>query len=390
MVPPNFILPILGSFIALGVTLRWPGIERSFGHDELNTILFASQSWSDILSAHDLPNNHFLHTLCVHFMQSVFGDAEWVLRLPALVAGLMGIPVIFWFARRLTGAPTIGLLAALLLTGHALHVSFSQQAQGYTLLVLLGTLYATALWIALTRSLGAARLDSAATRADVTPTQDTTAHDARPGPRSEADWSWIGVAATGSLAILTIPGAALLIGAGTIGAMLLIRRTRGSSVTSTLVALLLATAAIGLHTVLVYLPHLEHLHAHADRFGEPLTLTGFADCVAGVWSAIGPPRLGWLMHVFAAWGLITLEGARRGAGLFLGTLLGLPLVLNLALGIQVEPRVYVYLVPFSLVAIAAGAESLRLLILRRTSDVAWGRWVAAVPLLAVLISFYAK
>ena len=56
--PPRFVLPLLGLFVVLGVTLRLPGIGRSLGHDELYTIvIFASRSWLDILSGYDLPNN---------------------------------------------------------------------------------------------------------------------------------------------------------------------------------------------------------------------------------------------------------------------------------------------------------------------------------------------
>ncbi len=380
LIPPRFVLPLLGLLVVLGAIQRLPGIGRSFGHDELFTIsFFATRSFVDILSGYDLPNNHILHTLCVRVVQSLFGETEWLMRLPALLAGLAAIPALYWFARRLTGAPTVGLFAALLLAGHHLHISFSQAARGYTLLALLGILYAGLLWLGLTRVFTRQARQAHSQKA----VEGIGAPDAE---TNNDTWIWVGVALTGSLATLTLPSATLLIGAGTIGALLMIRRLSTSTRRTALVPLILATLVIAVHTALIYLPLLQDLRSHAQRFGEPLSITGFSDFVSSVWFAIGPPRLGWLMHLLTAWGLITLEGARRGAGLFLGSLLGLPLLLNLALGTQADPRVYVFLVPFSLLAIAAGTESLRLLLQRKFSGTL--RWAAAIPIVAVIAGFY--
>ena len=385
--PPRFVLPLLGLFVVLGVTLRLPGIGRSLGHDELYTIvIFASRSWLDILSGYDLPNNHIFHTLCLRGVQLLLGDAEWSQRLPALLAGLAAIPSLYWFARRLTGAPTVGLLAALLLAGHHLHIGFSQTSRGYTLLVLLLLLFAGLLWTGITRGL-ARGTERAGTKSRPSSREPDSALAAATSARPVDDaWVWLGVVITGSLATLTLPSAALLIGAGTVGALLLIRRGSVGSRRVALIPLALAMLVILVHTALIYLPLWEDLRAHAARFGEPLVFTGFAHFVSNVWTTIGPPRLAWLMHLFTLWGLITLEGAQRGSGLFLGALIGLPLILNLALGTQAESRLYVFLVPFSLVAIAAGAESLRLLLLRNTTGLA--RWASALPILAALASFY--
>ena len=385
-IPSRYVLPLLALCVGLGATLRLPGIGRSFEQVELFTIgVFATRSAIDIITSYDLPNNHIFHTLCVRVMQGFLGNSEWPLRLPALLAGLAGIPAAFWFARRLTGAPSVGLLSALLLAAHPLHISLSQQSRGYTLLVFFAILYAGFLWLGVTRTLAR----HAGTTPGVGPIHSNPHNDV---------WIWFGVALSGSLATLTLPSAALLIGAGTIGALLLIRSVSGRSSGSEsadsgrsrltlLLPLVLATLAITVHTALVYLPLVEDLRDQAPG-GQALTISGFADFLSATWLAIGPPRLTWLMHLFTAWGLITLAGARRGAGLFLGALIGLPLVLNLALGTQAEPRLYLFLVPFSLVAIAAGAESLRLLIMRKTFGTL--RWAAALPLIAVGAAFYSN
>ena len=111
---PTGALLFAGVFL-LAALLRLPGITRSLGHDEVYTwVIFASRPLLDIFTSYPLPNNHILHTLSVRLVASIFGDAEWSLRLPALLAGLFAIPVLFGFARRLTQSDAVGLGSALL------------------------------------------------------------------------------------------------------------------------------------------------------------------------------------------------------------------------------------------------------------------------------------
>ncbi len=119
----------------------------------------------------------------------------------------------------------------------------------------------------------------------------------------------------------------------------------------------LATFGLTLVTALIYLPLIDALRLHAQTFGQPLSFLTFPAFLTSVLDHIGPLRWTGVVQALSLWGLITLEGARRGAGFFLGGLIGFPLLLNLLLGTQAEPRVYLFLVPFHLIAAAIGYYS---------------------------------
>lgn len=77
------------------------------------------------------PNNHILHTLLVFVSTRIFGDAEWAIRLPAILAGLALIPAAY-LAFRDAG----GLLAAALAAGSSPLILYSTNGRGYTLVAL--------------------------------------------------------------------------------------------------------------------------------------------------------------------------------------------------------------------------------------------------------------
>lgn len=64
------------------------------------------------------------------------GDSEFAIRLLSVIAGVVSIPAVYVLGKRLFGAQT-GFFAALLLTLNAFHVRHSQEARGYSLLILL-------------------------------------------------------------------------------------------------------------------------------------------------------------------------------------------------------------------------------------------------------------
>ncbi len=62
------------------------------------------------------------------------GNGEKVIRVPALIFGVLSIPLLVTLGWRLFG-PRAGLLAAALLTFSVYHIDFSQDARSYTLLL---------------------------------------------------------------------------------------------------------------------------------------------------------------------------------------------------------------------------------------------------------------
>ena len=106
--------------------------------------------------------------------------AEWFLRLPAMLAGVVAVVALWALGRRLLGRVE-GLLAAFLLALSPLHLEYSQEAHSYALFAALSTLMLLALAVAAGRE---------------------TAPD-RPANRRVARWlaTWLGFIVTATLAL---------------------------------------------------------------------------------------------------------------------------------------------------------------------------------------------
>ncbi|HSL72294.1 MAG TPA: glycosyltransferase family 39 protein, partial [Longimicrobiales bacterium] len=87
------------------------------------------------LSDYSVPNNHLLSTALIRVSYLAFGAEPWVLRLPAMMAGILTIPVSYFAARALFGRSSALLCAALVATVPQL-VLYSAAARGYALIVL--------------------------------------------------------------------------------------------------------------------------------------------------------------------------------------------------------------------------------------------------------------
>jgi uncharacterized membrane protein len=140
------------AILLLGLAVRWPRMHDSLWFDEMTTFGdFVQQPWSKVLAAGAgdyVPNNHVLHTILVKLIYPA-GDAggppprEAILRIPALVAGLLVPLALAWPLRR--DHPWMALALAVLATLNPWLVVESTEARGYTLMLLLGILSTNAL-----------------------------------------------------------------------------------------------------------------------------------------------------------------------------------------------------------------------------------------------------
>lgn len=136
----------LAAATLLGAGLRLADLGSDLWLDEIATVLgHRDLSLIQILTAYTSANNHLLNTLLVRAMVSVFGAAEWAIRLPAVLLGIACIPAQYALARLALGRRDAFLAAALLALSYH-HVFFSQNARGYTGL-LLGSLLGSAFFL---------------------------------------------------------------------------------------------------------------------------------------------------------------------------------------------------------------------------------------------------
>ena len=128
----------IGLPLIVGSLLRLADLTRDLGHDEVYTKqVFASVSYEKITPSYSVPNNHILHTLLVRLAVQVFGLAEWSLRLPALLAGLAVLPLVYTIGRCTLGSPAAASLVAWIFALSPVHIHYWHSARGYSLLVLL-------------------------------------------------------------------------------------------------------------------------------------------------------------------------------------------------------------------------------------------------------------
>ena len=117
---------------------------QSLWRDEVDSLLFATRPLARVLGNFTRPGeNGPLFFLLLRPWLAWTGHSEFALRFPSALSGLLAIPLILVWGRRLF-SPAAGLVAALLLASNPYHVWYSQEAKMYGLLVTVAML---ALWV---------------------------------------------------------------------------------------------------------------------------------------------------------------------------------------------------------------------------------------------------
>lgn len=119
---------------AVGLAIRLFFIDQPMRYDESTSYLSAAAQplWITV-SSYYAPNNHVFHSLCVHFTCGFFGNTPWVIRLPALLSGMLLIPLSFVSAFLLYNRSVAMLTASLVATSSML-IEYSTNARGYSML----------------------------------------------------------------------------------------------------------------------------------------------------------------------------------------------------------------------------------------------------------------
>lgn len=152
------ILPLLAILLVLvAFALRLYRLDTfSFWQDEPLTALRAGYTIPSILSnriviqeAVSTDTHPPLYFLLINVSRRLLGESDFAYRYPSLLAGVLLVPLLYQFGRRLQGG-WVGLLAAFLATINPLQIWYAQEARMYTLLLLLTTVATYALWRALT------------------------------------------------------------------------------------------------------------------------------------------------------------------------------------------------------------------------------------------------
>jgi hypothetical protein len=133
------VLLLLGiSFVSFSLRWVWLG-EKSLWIDEIWSIGFSRMPWHAFLWAvRNQDPNTSLYYVLLHFW-TLFGYSETMVRAMSVLFAVGTIPALYALGNRLFGKAE-GLVASALLAVNAFHIQWSQEARGYSLVVLLVTL----------------------------------------------------------------------------------------------------------------------------------------------------------------------------------------------------------------------------------------------------------
>ena len=334
----------LAIVVLVGALLRVALLDLDARYDEaFSFFAFATRPLGEGLADYAVPNNHLLNTALMHGAWRAFGTELWVVRLPAVLAGVALVPAVFAAGRALYDRET-GIVAAALVAGSAPMIEFSVNGRGYTLSWL-----ALAVLLVLTARL----LDA-------------------PDARAWALW-----ATAAALSLLAVPTAALALAVVAVWFAVSVLAARTPRRLAELAG---ALAATGLATLALYAPTLgDPGWSFDDRW--PGSAASFARTV---WDAA---HAGWGPVVQVVVALAALAGVllhRRVAG-HLVPLPAVAAVVVPALALllpRVPPytRAWLFLVPLWLLTAAAGAVALA----RRRGHTRFAIPAAAIALAAVL------
>jgi 4-amino-4-deoxy-L-arabinose transferase-like glycosyltransferase len=303
--------------VALAGVLRVQKLGNSLGHDEAYTLeAFASQPYQRIVTSYAAPNNHILHTLLVRFAVRMLGKENWTARLPAFFAGVLSVPIMFLLGRHLFACSSAGLIAAWLLALSPVHISYSQVARGYSLLLLMAILSLYFLCRALAN-----------------------------GKISE----WGGFSCCSFLAAWTVPsGVFHLLGLGLWAATVASAARRKQAIDMALGSLVLI--------ILVYLPIRDELARAGARWGidiwsNPMALSQLVLDIGSFW---GNGLESLLPGIAACVGLVIMLRKGRNIGLYIVLAWAVSVLAAAAMGVGGQPRSYFYLLPTFIIAATCG------------------------------------
>jgi len=125
---------ILSCITIIGVWLRWASLELPMHSDESWTYLnYVSRNPLHIISQYESPNNHVLHSLFAWTTTTLLGDTNFALRIPAFLAGISCLPLVYWLTLRQSNRQ-VAMLAMTLIAVWPMLVDYSANARGYSMI----------------------------------------------------------------------------------------------------------------------------------------------------------------------------------------------------------------------------------------------------------------
>jgi len=117
----------------IGIFLRIYYLFAPIRIDEAGVfMLLGSKSLIVSLFSYPFPGHHVFYTIMVNILHNILGDDVWVMRLPALFAGILLIPATYFLFRALSNN-FAALLSSTMVAVSSPLIEYSTNARGYTI-----------------------------------------------------------------------------------------------------------------------------------------------------------------------------------------------------------------------------------------------------------------
>ncbi len=364
-------MPWLVLIVAIGVSLRIHGLlAEPVWLDEVYSYWFAMKPWRELWGAVPVYDPHPPLYYSFTKLATFGGTSESWLRLPALLFGILTIPIVYAASRIALGprGRHASLLAASLFALNAFQIQYSQEARPYSML---------ACAVALLLLSGASVLRSMESYAD-------PGHPAATTPIATRQWLLFGVC----VGLVTWAHYTAAIVGATAGLTIAVISVAERRLRTDLSGLgLAAVAAGGVAALPLYWAGVQFLASAPTAWIHPPDLASTAGILERV-AGLGPfagliDRLGlpWA-RISCATAVVGIAGfgtwqswraGQRASAVFLGAMAAVPLTLMIVLSLTLRPmligRTVIWeAVPLTLLA-AAALQSVRVPVWRRIATV---------------------
>jgi hypothetical protein len=122
------------SIFIVGIFLRVYYLFAPIRIDEAGVFIFlASKSLIVCIFSYPFPGHHVFYTIMVNILHNILGNDVWVMRLPALFAGILLIPATYFLFRKISNNFT-ALLSSTLVSVSSPLIEYSTNARGYSVI----------------------------------------------------------------------------------------------------------------------------------------------------------------------------------------------------------------------------------------------------------------
>jgi hypothetical protein len=122
-----------GFIFIIGIFLRIYYLFTPIRIDEAGVFIFlASKSLIVCIFSYPFPGHHVFYTIMVNILHNILGDNVWVMRLPALLTGILLIPATYLLFRAISNN-LAALLSSTLVAVSSPLIEYSTNARGYTI-----------------------------------------------------------------------------------------------------------------------------------------------------------------------------------------------------------------------------------------------------------------